>query len=137
MRALALALVLATTVACASSGGSNDDLGAATVVRNTTSIQGVAGQNSIGTGLTTLVAASTVRIGFPADQVFGALASVYEKLGIPVTTMVSKERMLGNLDLRARARLGGTPLRRIFDCGGATGEPRARAEVEIPEHAFL
>ena len=126
MRPIALALLLASVAACASSGGgTSDDLGAATVVRNTTSIQGVAGQNSIGTGLTTMIAASTVRIGVPADQVFAVLPGVYEKLGIPVTTMVNKDRMLGNLDLRARARLAKTPLRRLFDCGGTTGEPNA------------
>ena len=56
MRPIALALLLASVAACASSGGgTSDDLGAATVVRNTTSIQGVAGQNSIGTGLTSMI----------------------------------------------------------------------------------
>ena len=127
MRALVFTLALAaTTVGCASSsGGANDDAGASTMVRNTTLIQGVGGQNAIETGLTSVVSASIVRIGFPADQVFQALSSAYEKLGIPVTTMVSKDRMLGNLDLKARVRLGSIALRRLFDCGGTTGEPNA------------
>ncbi|MBI2795451.1 MAG: hypothetical protein HYX65_01970 [Gemmatimonadetes bacterium] len=132
MRLLPSVLALpacALLAACASSPGGNDDSAAATMTRTSTSIlstgSGQANGPNIGSGMTSVVAATTTRLGAPADQVFSTLSSVYEKLGIAVTTMVSKERMLGNLDLRARARLGSMPLRRLFDCGGTTGEPNA------------
>ena len=83
------------------------------------------GNSDIGTGNTSIVVATTVRLSATADQVFSTLPAAYEKLGITVTTMVTKERMIANPDLRARARLGGIPLRRLFDCGGASGDPNA------------
>lgn len=118
--------MIALLSACASAPGSRNDDPAATMVQTSTSILSAGQANSgIGTGMTSIVVASATRIGATAELVFTSLPAIYEKLGVAVTSMVTKDRMLGNPDLRARARLGGLPLRRLFDCGGTTGEPNA------------
>lgn len=39
--------------------------------------------------------------------------------------MVSKDRLLGNLEFKARTRLGSLQTRRLFDCGTQLGEPNS------------
>ncbi len=132
--------------ACASGGGAKDASNdpPAIVVQNTHSIIQTGGQNSmgIGSGMTAVVQAATTRVNVSADKVFAALPATYETLGIPVTTMVSKDRMLGNLELKARARLGSLPTRRLFDCGTQLGEPNSDSyqltlsiSSEVKDHA--
>lgn len=130
MRRLAATAALVLAAACATGtagGGSSTPEGDAIVVQSTQSIIQTGGANNItvGTGMTNIVQAATQRINLTADKVFGALASAYESLGIPVTTMVSKDRMLGNLELKARARIGSLPMRRLLDCGQQLGEPNS------------
>ncbi len=116
-------------VACASGGASTESSSepAVMVVQNTQNIIQTGGQNSmsIGSGMTSVVQAATTRIAIAVDKVFGALPAAYEALSIPVTTMVSKDRMLGNLEFKARARLGSLQMRRLLDCGAQLGEPNS------------
>ena len=130
MRRVASCLpVMILAAACASGGASS---GAnvepeAVVVQNTQNIIQTGGQNSmsIGSGMTTVVQASTTRVNIAADKLFGVLPATYESIGIPVSTMVSKDRMLGNLEFKARARIGSLQMRRLLDCGTQLGEPNS------------
>lgn len=109
--------------ACASSGSSPAP--ASTTVQTTMPIIGGGGNNSTLSTTTTTITAATARFPYSADLVFGVLPSVYEELKIPVTTMVSTEHMLGNVDFRGRRAIGALPMRHLIDCGGTTGEPNA------------
>lgn len=121
--------LLAIVGACATGGATTGSApqGDAIIIQNTQNIIQTGGANSInlGSGTTTIIQASATQVNFTADKVFAALAGVYESLSIPVTTMVTKDRMLGNLELKARARLGSIPMRRILDCGSQMGDPNA------------
>jgi hypothetical protein len=130
MRRIASCLpLLLLAAACASGGASSGSASEpeAIVVQNTQNIIQTGGQNSmsIGSGMTSVVQAATTRINFTADKVFAALPSSYETIGIPVTTMVSKDRMLGNLEFKTRARIGSLQMRRLLDCGTQLGEPNS------------
>ncbi|MBI3790838.1 MAG: hypothetical protein HY275_08165 [Gemmatimonadetes bacterium] len=122
-------LILLAVAGCASAGssGSSRPEGEAIVVQNTQNIIQTGGANNIaiGSGMTSIIQAATTHINLTADKVFGALSTTYESLSIPVTTMVTKDRMLGNLEFKARARLGSLPMRRLVDCGMQLGEPNA------------
>ncbi len=128
IRTLRVLPALALATACASTSGSSaSPEGEGIVVQSTQNIiqTGGAGNLSVGTGMTNIVQASTARMLVNADKVFAVLPGAYESLGIPITTMVSKERMLGNLDFKVRARIGALPMRRLLDCGYQQSEPNA------------
>jgi hypothetical protein len=61
----------------------------------------------------------------PVERVWQVLPAVYEELGIPVTTLVDAERLVGNDAMKVRRRLGSTPMQRYLDCGGTGGAPNA------------
>ena len=115
--------------ACATGGASTGSTpaGDAFIVQNTQNITQTGGANNIaiGTGMTSVVQAFLAKVPYTADKAFNALASAYAALAIPVTTMVTKDRMLGNLDLKARGRLGSLQMRRLLECGAQMGEPNS------------
>jgi hypothetical protein len=114
---------LVFAVACASAGSSS---GAATATVQTTTpiIGGSSDMNGLST-TTRVVSATTTRFSNTADQVFSVMPAVYGELKIPVTTMVTKDRIVGNNDFRTRRVVGGMPMRRLLDCGGTAGDPNA------------
>lgn len=114
---------LLLAAACASTGSSSAP--ATTTIQTTMPIIGGNAQDNNLRTTTTTITATTVRYPYTAEQVFGVLASVYEDLKIPVTTMVSKDHIIGNLDFRGRRAIGSLVMRRLLDCGGTTGEPNA------------
>ena len=126
-RRLLTTLLFATACATGGASTSSKPEGDAIIVQNTQSIIQTGGANniSIGSGLTSVVQANTTRINFTVDKVFDALGGAYESLGIPVTMMVTKDRMLGNLEFKTRARIGSLPMRRLLDCGMQLGEPNS------------
>jgi hypothetical protein len=66
-------------------------------------------------------AASTRKVTMAADQVWRLLPSVFDSLGIPVTSADPAKRTIGNDGFNVRGRLKGVPLSRYIDCGGSTG----------------
>lgn len=62
----------------------------------------------------------------PVDSVWAALPAAYDEIGIPVKTMDTDARLIGNRNLRVRGRLAGMRLSRIVDCGsGQMGSANA------------
>lgn len=59
------------------------------------------------------------------DQVWPALARAYEGLGIPVTTVDRRSRILGNVSFTARADVARVPMTRLLDCGFGFSGPIA------------
>ncbi len=65
-------------------------------------------------------ATGTATLPYSVEQVWRVLPFVFDSLGIPVTSMDPAKRTLGNEAFRVRARLKGTPLSRLIDCGTST-----------------
>ena len=118
-----LIAALLVAAGCASSGSSSAPA-SATVQTTTPIVGGSSDMNGLRTTTSTITAATT-RFPYSVEQVFGVLASAYSELKIPVTTMVSKDHVLGNDDFRSRRAVGSMPMRRLLDCGGTTGDPNA------------
>lgn len=68
---------------------------------------------------------ATFAIAAPPQRVWQALGSVYTTLDVPVTTMASRTRTLGNERLSVRRQLGGVALSRYLRCGGSRDVPNA------------
>jgi hypothetical protein len=89
---------------------------------STSGAQGVQGT----TGLSEMTLNTTPNVGVvtmtaPLDQVWKALIGVYEDLAIPVTTLDERSRLIGNVQLKVRRRLGTVPLTKYIDCGATQG----------------
>jgi hypothetical protein len=69
--------------------------------------------------------ASATRFEFPVDRVWRTLPEVLDSLAIPVAHLDHNARVIGNMDLKIRGRLGRVPLRRYIDCGSTQGGPNA------------
>ena len=117
------ALSLAALAACASSprsaGAPTDGAGTPT----TTRIDGPATAVSITTTSSARTARTTVEA--PVDTVWRALTQVYQELEIPVTILLTDQRVIGNEAAKVRRRLGGETLTKYFDCGSSMGMQNA------------
>ena len=116
MRAFGL-LLFAVVAACASSGGSSASSRPAT-------------QTMSGGGLGSLTVSNQVdldvaRIPYPADAVFRILASAYDSLGIPITTIDPVRKIIGNPGYKIRQRLGKVVLSKYLECGTTQIGPNA------------
>lgn len=119
---LLVLLVLLVAAACSSSGASD----AAPVSTPTPQPVRMDTQDgAIDLSLTRSNPTAEYRIDASPDAVWAALPVVYKELGIPVTTMVTASKQLGNTDFRVRRQLGGERLSRYLDCGERMGERNA------------
>lgn len=113
--ALALALL---TAGCASSSSGTLSPRTRDVVQNADMRgAGVTG-STVQTKRETHVA--TLALPAPPERVWAALAKVYADLGLPVTTLDTRTRLLGSVHQRVR-RVGGKNPSEFFECGGAYG----------------
>lgn len=70
-------------------------------------------------------AAIPTTIEAPIEQVWPVMKSVFDSLGIPVTTLNPSQHLIGNASFRARRHLGKTPMIQLIDCGNFQGGPSA------------
>ncbi len=87
----------------------------------TLQITGVAGSLTLNPSSS----ASTVTLAFPIEQVWRALPTVFDSLGLPVSTVDQAKHVIGVERLKIRQRLGKTSLSRYFDCGETQIGPNA------------
>lgn len=117
------ALATAAGSACASRRGATpaptDGAGMPTTTRIETPNGAVA--------LTTVPSTRTARltVDAPVDSVWKALVPVYQALEIPVTTLLSDQRLVANEAFKVRRRLHGQPLSRYLECGSSMGMQNA------------
>jgi hypothetical protein len=64
-------------------------------------------------------------IAAPLADVWRVLPAAYESLNIPVSTVDTTTRVMGNSGFNTRRRLGTIPLVRLIDCGTTQGGPSA------------
>lgn len=62
-------------------------------------------------------ASNTQVIDLPLEAIWRVLPSVYDSLGIAVTTVNTSTRVIGADGVKMRRSLRGVPLSRYFDCG--------------------
>ena len=119
----AFALALSGLAACASSSraarGSSDAAASPTTIR----IEGATESIALTTVPSTKMARAT--IDAPIDSVWRALTTVYQTLEIPVTILLTDQRVIGNDAAKVRRRLHGEPLTRYLDCGSSLGMQNA------------
>lgn len=110
-RIMVLSLVALGAMACASSRPVGREPATQTV-----RIVGAGG----GSGELTLTsndAAHVSNVPFPVDDIWRVLPAVYTALGIPLTTIQSDLKVIGNEGFTLRRRLGDTALSRFLECG--------------------
>jgi len=61
----------------------------------------------------------------PMDAVWTALNVTYGELGIPITTLVDAQHLIGNDSYKVRRRIGKLLMQDLLDCGNAQGIPNA------------
>jgi hypothetical protein len=64
-------------------------------------------------------------LAYSVEQVWLALPSAFDALGIPVRTLDPAKRIIGNPGVTLRHRLKDVPLSRYLDCGGGQMGPNA------------
>jgi hypothetical protein len=99
-----------------------------------TEISPGAGRTASGASLATVSAASESQkeVAAPVERVWEVIPAIYEALGIPVTTILTDAREVGNSGLKVRRRLGAVPMQRYLECGGTAGAPNAETyEIQL------
>lgn len=117
MRRLLL-LTLIPLAACASSSSSSSG-----TVRPASQTIG-----SADVGKMTIAASSSADVShfaFTPDAVWRILPSVFDSVGIPVTTIDQGSKQIGNAGYKIRNRLGKVSLSRYLDCGNTQVGPNA------------
>ena len=66
-----------------------------------------------------------VTVAGTASEVWTRLVAAYDSLGIPATTSVPPQGLLGNEGFKVRRKLKDAPLTRYLDCGSTQGGPSA------------
>lgn len=64
-------------------------------------------------------------VPFTLDSAWFALRSVYDSLGIALTTIDPNNHVMGNPNVRIRRRLGQVPMSKYLNCGNTQGAPSA------------
>ncbi|MBL0169178.1 MAG: hypothetical protein IPP90_00405 [Gemmatimonadaceae bacterium] len=115
-----LLLSLALLPACASSSGGS---ASAPSSRPATQTMGSADVGSLTVSATST--ADVTHLPNTVDAVWRILPSVFDSVGIPVTTIDQARKSIGNAGYKTRARLGKAPLSRYLDCGNTQIGPNA------------
>ena len=66
-----------------------------------------------------------VHLAFTPDAVWRIMPSVYDSLGVTVSTMDQARKSIGNPGYKIRQKLGKAPLSRYIDCGASQIGPNA------------
>lgn len=75
--------------------------------------------------VSTTSSADISHLSFAPDLVFRVLPSVFDSVGIPVTTLDPAHKSIGNGGYKIRQRLGKLSLSRYLDCGTTQIGPNA------------
>jgi hypothetical protein len=119
-RPLVLLLVtsLLSFAACASSSGSSSSPS-----RPATQTMGSADVGTI--TVTNSTTADVSHLTASVDAVWRIMPSVFDSLGVPITTMDVASHTIGNQGYKLRGRLGKVSLSRYLDCGNTQIGPNA------------
>jgi hypothetical protein len=118
---------------CASSGTTSQPAAPPQQTVRVGTVGGSLGSGGPGSAGLTIVPSggpNILKVSAHVDAVWRALPAVYDSLAVPVTTLISQSRTIGNEGFKIRRRLGKTPLSTYLECGRSQVEPNAN-EYEI------
>lgn len=119
LSASVLTLSVITLTGCASSSGAAASTSRAPLTQTI-------GSTAVGTTVvTSTVDADVVTIPYDADMVFRVLPSLFDSLGVQVTTVDPARKTIGNSGFKVRQRLGKAVLSTLIDCGNTQIGPNA------------
>jgi hypothetical protein len=116
-------LICAALAGCASGGASAPTSGPREVTTRVETGEGTVDLRSMRSDPT-----GAFSISAPPDDVWRALAVVYDELEVHVTTLDTDNRRIGIENARIRRRLGGTRLSKYLSCGERLGQPVADSD---------
>ena len=117
MRRLTLLTAVALSLsACASSSSTSTARPATQTISG-----GAAGSMTIAT----TTSSDVVHLAFTPDAVWRIMPSVYDSLGVTVSTMDQARKTIGNANFKVRQKLGKKPLSLYLDCGASQIGPNA------------
>lgn len=125
-RPISFALSLALLSGCASSSSSTSTgtgTSAATTARQAPRTMGGADVGSI--TIATSSTADVTHLANSVDAVWRIMPSVFDSVGIAVTTIDQQNKQIGNPGYKIRSRLGKVTLSRYLDCGNTQIGPNA------------
>jgi len=123
-RATPFVCILAVLVAgCASSGTTSSAAPPVTMTPITQRV--VTSSTSLNINTISVNAGSTQLIVASMDAAWTALNVAYNEFGIPITTLVDAQHLIGNDAFKVRRRVGKLLMQNILDCGNAQGIPNA------------
>lgn len=100
--------------ACAGTGGT-----ASAPASQTVRVVGAAGTQSVNLAVGADPSSSRT-LPYSVEQVWKALPSVFDSVGVPLQTMDPAKRVVGNTGFKIRGRLKNVALSRYIDCGNST-----------------
>ena len=116
-------LSIAALAGCASTPEDTPRVTDGGMVLPSTRVVGVKSELDLRTNPTISRHVTTVA-GTPA-AVWTLLVAAYDSIGIPVTTSVPPQGLIGNEGFKVRRKLKDAPLTRYLDCGNTQGGPSA------------
>jgi hypothetical protein len=116
-------LMLVATAGCASAGSSTAIAPPTTMTPMTQRV--VTPNSALSINTISVNSGSNTLIVAPIEATWTALNLVYGELGIPITTLVDAQHLIGNDAYKVRRRIGKIPMMKILDCGNAQGIPNA------------
>ena len=119
-RSFALALVAGASVAACAPPSANPTPESSTEVIRVPAGAGMGTATQM-----TSAAPNVVTVAKPLNNVWLAMAGVYDSLQIPLTTLDPTTHSIGNGDLQLRRRLGNTAIREYLNCGTTQGVANA------------
>jgi hypothetical protein len=120
-----LASLLFASACAGASHGTGATIAPPTTVTPTTQRVTTGGGATISINTVNVNSGSSTLIVTTVDSAWAALKVVYGELGIPVTTLVDAQRLIGNEGYRVRRRIGRLAMQDVLDCGGSQGMPNA------------
>jgi hypothetical protein len=68
-----------------------------------------------------ITASERTTVAYPVARVWSLMKTVYDSVGIPITTMDPATHTIGNTSLRIRRRLGDVAMSKYVNCGNVQG----------------
>jgi hypothetical protein len=119
-----LAVLLPLALLVSAAGCSSAPQPSPTATPQTVRVSG-GGSGAVTLGMSPSVDARASVISASLVDVWRVLPAAYEAMSIPISTMDSTTRVVGNSGFNLRRRLGSVPLVRLIDCGTTQGGPSA------------
>ena len=116
-------LMLVTAAVCSMTACASSSSSSTTPARP--AVQTVSGGAAGSMTIASSTSSDVVKLAHTPDAVWRIMPSVYDSLGVTVSTIDQSRKSIGNPGYKIRQKLGKAPLSRYIDCGTAQIGPSA------------